>query len=121
MLFTEETEMKKRVLSILLVSIMLLSMLPITALAEASTEPELQMHVRVWNNGQEGVHVVTKDFNYPLYDWLEAKFFLHYPDDTNTSLDITQLGFTSELNCMGVNDEGWIKIQTAALDRKSVV
>ena len=113
--------MKKRVLSILLVSIMLLSMLPITALAEASTEPELQMHVRVWNNGQEGVHVVTKDFNYPLYDWLEAKFFLHYPDDTNTSLDITQLGFTSELNCMGVNDEGWIKIQTAALGPGKVV
>ena len=113
--------MKKRVLSILLVSIMLLSMLPITALAEASTAPELQMHIRVWNNGQEGVHVVTKDFNYPIYHWLEAKFFLHYPDGTNTSLDIMQLGFTDELNCTGVNDEGWIRIQTAAIGPGKVV
>ena len=122
MLFTEETEMKKRVLSILLVSIMLLSMLPMTALAGNSTltEPELQMHMRVWKNGVESVQVVTED-DYPIYSWLEAKFFLHYPDGTKTYLDITQLGFTSELNCMGVNDEGWIMIQTAAIGSGKVV
>ena len=115
--------MKKRFLCILLISMMLLSMLPMTALADNSTltEPVLQMRVRVWNNGEEGVQVVTEEYDYPIYHWLEAKFFLHYPNDTVKPLDITQLTFTSGLDCRGVNDEGWIEIQTADIGLGRVV
>ena len=77
------------------------------------TEPQLQMHVRVWDeNGNETVHV-TSDWSYPVGDWWDARFFMVYPDGTQKEVDPYDMGRTSEIDLISVDKDGWAEHRTA--------
>jgi len=111
--------MKKRLCSLLLAVLMLLSMLPmgvsaaaITGNTAVPTEPELRMHVRQWPDSVETEYVTTS-FSYPLNDWWDARFFMYYPDGSTKQIDPYAMGRTSEIDLIGVDDAGWAEHKAA--------
>lgn len=111
--------MKKRLMSLLLATMMLLSILPVgvsalpvTGNTGVPTEPELRMHVRQWRDGVESEYVTT-EFSYPLLDWWDAKFFMYYPDGSTKPVDPYAMSRTTEIDLIGVDDDGWAEHRSA--------
>ena len=100
--------MKKRILSLLLISIMLLTMLPVTALA-AGEAPELKMHL-AGDNGE----VLSSLDGQPYENWT-AQFYLHngtdetlIPPESLTLPDFLKLESTDEegFSCLKATGAG---------------
>lgn len=107
--------MKKRFVSLMLAVMMVLSILPTgisaagyTGLTGAPTEPELRMHVRVWDDGNETIHV-TNDWSYPVRDWWYAQFFMYYPDGSIKQVDPYAMGRTAEIDLLEVEGDSWAR------------
>ncbi|MBR5283918.1 MAG: Ig-like domain-containing protein, partial [Clostridia bacterium] len=112
--------MKKRLLSLLLAVMMLLSILPMGVSAStpvhgmtgAPSEPELRMHVLQRNDGNEQIYV-TNDWSYPVDDWWDARFFMYYPDGSTKEINPYDMGRTSEIDLIEVGSDGWAEHRTA--------
>ena len=111
--------MKKRLMSLLLATMMLLSILPVgvsalpvTGNTGVPTEPELRMHVRQWRDGVESEYVTT-EFSYPLLDWWDARFFMYYPDGSTKPVDPYAMSRTTEIDLIDVDADGWAEHRAA--------
>ena len=107
--------MKKRLLSLMLAVMMLLSILPagasavttMTGLSGAPATPELRMYVRqTYGNGDEEIHV-TNNWATPLHDPWEARFFMYYPDGSTKEIHPDNMSRTSEVDYEGKTSADW--------------
>ena len=109
--------MKKRIRSLLLASMMLLSILSMTVFAgDVLTEPVLKM---VLENKDETPVYVT-EWQIEMFDGVEAKFVLCSPDGSETELSEDDLVFSDHLTVEDADIKGWYEIETAATGKASV-
>ena len=101
--------MKRRVTSILLTLIMILSLLPAGVLA-ADEGPMLKLHVRAEENG--------KEFEVPVTEWTQhlgnreyVKFVFYDADGTAEQLDPEDVELPEFMSFFDEEEDGWIRLQ----------
>ena len=101
--------MKRRVTSILLALVMLLSLLPTGAFA-AAEGPMLKMHVRMEENGNV--------YEEPVTEWVQSidsgwhvRFVMYDADGNATALKVDQVQLPDFMAFEGEVEDGWIMLR----------